>query len=537
MAAEQTVVKENLDANQIFDAIAANDITRTVTMIRNFGIDVLSCTDVNGRDPIQAAIFVGNHFFAKFLIGYQKGVAALKLNETLSEEEINRRNIMAYNGSPKLHKLIAPKVSFLFKSKVTIDFDEIFHLLDLGISLDRLDKNQKTPLHLAVDENHVEVAALLIGYTLGRKESVDYISPKKDFTPLYSAVSPYGSTKVAKLLIASGAHLTHQAKDGWTPLHHATQWGHPEKVRLLIQQGANGNARDEQGRTPTHYAYTARDDFAGTLRALFKGGAYSALEDNDGLTPFALFEKDYGNKHAAHTQRFVEFMVISPPETPLNLAPSVKFAIEQLSLFIQEDNDISSIINHLKYGDINKTYCNLNEKTNEMIDFLRKNLLGIISCEGNNQFVKNGLSLTEAAYTALLAVAEYKPINERDPILLTDIEDSAKVYISTGYQFDIETLILWHNGRSYRGSDLKEQDEKRYLLNPITNQPFSKLDSEYIQREAKKRGIEIQYLRDDIKLPQDNPPIFASPHSFFQPEEAPFNSSLPDSPNRHFQPQ
>jgi len=90
MAAEQTIVKENLDANQIFDAIVANDITRAVIMIRNFGIDLLNCTDVNGRDPIQAAIFAGNHFLAKFLIGYQKGVAALKLNETLSEEEINR---------------------------------------------------------------------------------------------------------------------------------------------------------------------------------------------------------------------------------------------------------------------------------------------------------------------------------------------------------------------------------------------------------------------------------------------------------------
>lgn len=309
------------------------------------------------------------------------------------------------------------------------------------------------------------------------------------------------------------------------------------KYELLIQHGSNGNARDEQGRTPTHYAYTAREDFAGTLRALFKGGVYSALEDNDGLTPFALFEKDCGSTHAAHSQRFVEFIVISPPETPLNRAPYVELAIEQLSLFIEEDNDISSIINHLKYGDINKTYGDINTKTNEMIDFLRKNLLGIISCKSNNGIVKNGLSLTEAAYIALLAVAEYKPINERDPILLTDIEDSAKVYISTGYQFDIETLIRWHNQRPYRGSDLKEQDEKRYLLNPITNQPFSKLDSDHIQREAKKRGIKIKYLRDDIKLPQDNPPISASPHSFFQPEEAPFSPSLPDSPNRHFQPQ
>ena len=60
--------------------------------------------------------------------------------------------------------------------------------------------------------------------------------------------------EVVRLLIQHGADLAAQAKDGWTPLHWASEEGHVEVVRLLIEHGADLAAQGEDGSTPLHWA-------------------------------------------------------------------------------------------------------------------------------------------------------------------------------------------------------------------------------------------------------------------------------------------
>lgn len=93
---------------------------------------------------------------------------------------------------------------------------------------------------------------------------------------------------------------------------------------------------------------------------------------------------------------------------------------------------------------------------------------------------KEGKSLAQIAHMGLLALAEIKPINDVDPITQDVIAASDKVVASTGHQFSLTNLVEYHNNRDYRGSQLQEQHNSKWLLNPITNTKFDPMDVEHI---------------------------------------------------------
>ena len=68
-------------------------------------------------------------------------------------------------------------------------------------------------------------------------------------TPLHLAAENCHSNVVA-LLLTTGAKINIQASDNETPLHLAAQEGCVDVVKLLLAKGADANAKDKQGRTP-----------------------------------------------------------------------------------------------------------------------------------------------------------------------------------------------------------------------------------------------------------------------------------------------
>jgi len=74
--------------------------------------------------------------------------------------------------------------------------------------------------------------------------------PEDDsLTPLHLAAENCHANVVA-LLLDKGASINVPASDNETPLHLAAQEGCLEVVNLLITRGADINPRDKQGRTP-----------------------------------------------------------------------------------------------------------------------------------------------------------------------------------------------------------------------------------------------------------------------------------------------
>jgi hypothetical protein len=131
------------------------------------------------------------------------------------------------------------------------------------------------------------------------------------------------------------------------------------------------------------------------------------------------------------------------------------------------------------------------------VDDIRKELIKILDSTKD-----------DAAYNTLLLLAELKPINDEDPSSMEKIKDDDKVFISTGFQFDIKQLITWHNTRSARArkaaSDPPEITSK-WLLHPVTNQRFCSRDMAHIRRVAEGKGIEINDTIQDTVQREQSP--------------------------------
>jgi ankyrin repeat protein len=132
--------------------------------------------------------------------------------------------------------------------------------------LNNPDQNQKTPLHLALESGHIDIASYLIerGADINLKDN-------DKASPLHNAAY-LGNLEIVDLLLKKGATSLNEGNfRGQTPLHFACERGHPEVVTRLLDAGADIEAKDMIGRTPL--MVTARSRNMEIAKDLIKRGA------------------------------------------------------------------------------------------------------------------------------------------------------------------------------------------------------------------------------------------------------------------------
>jgi len=135
------------------------------------------------------------------------------------------------------------------------------------------------PLHYAAFCGLHEVVRVL---AIEHSEDVNSRSFNNKSTPLHLA-SQEGHVEVAQSLVEHGADAAAQSEDGRTPLHFASEWGHLDVARFLVEHGMNAAAQTEDGRTPLHRA--SSNSHLDAARFLVEHGADAATQSEDGLTP------------------------------------------------------------------------------------------------------------------------------------------------------------------------------------------------------------------------------------------------------------
>jgi len=114
-----------------------------------------------------------------------------------------------------------------------------------------------TPLMVAARMNRLEMAQFLIA----SGADVNAVSTKQGDgmggnAPLWYAAqgSRTGREPIVELLLRNGAQVDFAGELGWTALHMAAQWNHPNVARILIENGAEIERLDDEGSPPMKIA-------------------------------------------------------------------------------------------------------------------------------------------------------------------------------------------------------------------------------------------------------------------------------------------
>ena len=108
--------------------------------------------------------------------------------------------------------------------------------------------DEKTPLHVASQEGHVDAVHVLLDHG-AHVNSLDYLN----WIPLHFA-SRMGNLKVVELLLEHKAILNARSDFDSSPVYMASQFGHLEVVRLLGDHGADVHLRGDIDLTPFQVA-------------------------------------------------------------------------------------------------------------------------------------------------------------------------------------------------------------------------------------------------------------------------------------------
>ena len=141
-------------------------------------------------------------------------------------------------------------------------------------------ESRQTPLHVAVENDRVDVAELLIL----NGANVNAVTLPNVDTPLHLAKS----IELAKFLIESGALLTSQNAWFQTPLHCACKSGNAALVKCLVSSCGELDAKDQQGRTPLHYCSAGNRNVI--AKFLIESGCNISELDAEGISALALAE-------------------------------------------------------------------------------------------------------------------------------------------------------------------------------------------------------------------------------------------------------
>jgi ankyrin repeat protein len=173
------------------------------------------------------------------------------------------------------------------------------NLIDICADVNARDKDNNTPLHLAIRTTKVEIIKLLID------KGADVNARNNDgYTPLILAMinisRAWNHTEVVMALIDKGADVNSRDPYGSTPLHYAWGMGITRIPNMLlvstfIDKGSDVNARDNNGRTLIHLSLmfdTRRNDMdyyendmVYYVNYLIKKGADVNVKDNNEDTP------------------------------------------------------------------------------------------------------------------------------------------------------------------------------------------------------------------------------------------------------------
>lgn len=170
----------------------------------------------------------------------------------------------------------------LLRAAASGDADAAAAALRSGADLEARDSNRRTPLLLAVTDDHLVTARLLVH--LGADP--DALDGQHDTPWLVTGVT--GSVPMAELLLSVDPDLTVRNRYGGVSIIPASERGHAEYVERVARTKIDINHVNDLGWTALLEAVIlgkGSDRWQRIVRSLLEHGADPSIADRDGVTP------------------------------------------------------------------------------------------------------------------------------------------------------------------------------------------------------------------------------------------------------------
>jgi ankyrin repeat protein len=132
--------------------------------------------------------------------------------------------------------------------------------------------------------NEAGQSAFLLSKYYGKNQIADYLLSLNPQLDVFDASAAGLRERVLREVERDASLLSAHSTDGWTPLHLAAFFGHPELAGELLDRGANVNARSTNAmrNTPLHAAVAGRK--AAVVKVLVERGADVNARQEGGWT-------------------------------------------------------------------------------------------------------------------------------------------------------------------------------------------------------------------------------------------------------------
>ena len=215
------LVAISLNAQEIFDAVGNNDLSKVKALVEKDG-SLVHLKDAAGNTPLHQAAITGSVSISELLLS--KGADINAINTQMNTP----LHLAIQNGKDEVSK----------------------YLIEKGADLTIQNIVKKTPLHLTVRHNRKAIAELLIakGVAIDARDDMGR-------TPLGLAARETGNVDIAALLISKGTDVNVRDVDNWMPLNFAAWKGFNGIIELLLDHKADYDTSG--GRTPQMLQFAA----------------------------------------------------------------------------------------------------------------------------------------------------------------------------------------------------------------------------------------------------------------------------------------
>jgi len=235
----------------------------------NSGVDVNGIH--SGKTALHEAVRSGNLRMVQLLcedynvdesIRDSQGNVPLDIAKENCRSDANSMEIVYYLSTPSLKRRTKakrptkkagpafkrPNANAMLRAAAQIgDLDGVRHAMEIGADIHSRNQFGATALHVAVAENCIRMAKLLV-----QEYGADVALTKNYGDSALHWACAEGHVKMATMLVEElGAQVNLQNSSGATPLHHATYYGHFDVTSALVHRlGAELTLVNNIGKTP-----------------------------------------------------------------------------------------------------------------------------------------------------------------------------------------------------------------------------------------------------------------------------------------------